>query len=1121
MHAANTVHPVLVQPTPDTPWAVEVASFLPRNVVVVDENTNYLRRHAVTAAVAGRWHCICTKQHHHYHSKQQQQPLEKGDTIPLGGSSSFSYYYQLSVWYSTGTSTLPEQKHNRDVLTLRHDALHTTTSITMGDDGNEDDDSPPPLIALVTASYDETTAYVYAVNAVTGCLVLWKLQRSDLQRSPASGNKKPAAVTWIWGNTAVNDAPQHHHQRRVTVLNVEWKAGASFPMILVGTSASTTSSMDGASVYYVTQAHVPLTLRVIPAVPAASTTGLIRRLWNTVQYQEQQSAVACLLSLAPDDTFVSITETGKVLVWKVTPTESSAKALFGITSQLNLVESLRQHFAEKHDTVPPPLYEVTVLQAAIDASDGKLHVICLTQHADEEARLYWLCLHLDAVAATVTMPSAVWLNRFVAPESVVVLSLCVASNGIAYAALRQDPSLPNIVMAFDGSNSNNTLSEVDLPMPTVQSLLPNSMAADVVTHGVTVLDASGLGLRVRLVVPQQHHQTSPASGQVSAAVPTLTLHLRSTFAASYQNPDDRSVRLPPSLKTAAIADLEAAVTACAVQLLNDMSSSNALDLHLGFITMLQQSGIYRDVSMMCKWTLLSVGQKVCLLLALGDIRSQSTGWEEEQLKHLSPNNLSDWLVAVQTEVLAHGSGENRHEIWLQWLVAALDAANTFREERASVVYDVSPNQPPLANSPAEVPVWTSSPAVQAVLSKQLHYWRSTSTASASPEVIEAVIQYALLSCADSFLSCPGPETKEAYVIAQRSSFDILRKVKGMTGDNFIFELSMAHRDFNGLCQLALDHERRSDRASFALDPLFRQLALQDDVETGMKFGLYVLKWHTDRELFGHVLQYGKHCPDALNQLMNNIDALAPYRWIHATRQGDYNAATDSLFENATRPDTTLAGAKSALSMASIASSIVEQESVTLRHSAIKRRRLIDKKCEFVNAQKELMGNALTDNSRLWEPDRLLNYAIRKSEATEQRDDKVQALILALAVCTTFEDDEKIHEGALLVWFKAIVADATHWEGWLRNEPDLTDSMLRDLVLQNTVFGGLLQQSEDVDGWEDVTYNAIEADVFVRLGELYPLLLNGGMQRLLRSVTSEDHELSRGMSGEAGEAMMIS
>lgn len=1134
MSKTKNIRPSILQPTPDTPWSVDVVSAIP--VAIVERNKN-LRRNAVNAAVAGRWHCIALI--------LQQPDLNQPKTTD--GEQSHHHHHQLllSVWYSSGT--LSEQKCQTLVWNLRHGELDSSSSSLIAAA-----DLPPVLLAMTSPTDD--TAYLYAVNATTGCLLLWKLNRRELQQpqqqqpqprnnsysnsSYSSQTIKPAFVAYLWGRIPpplaedAASAAAVERRRTVTALTVEWKgARSSSPMILLGCS-------DG-SLYYVTQAHVPIGLRVHLAVPAVPR-GILGRLWQTVQYHEPDTAVACLLPVvvAPqrESSFVSMAASGKLLVWKVTPTESSAKAIFEIASELNLLESLRAHFAnaEHASTAPLPLYDLTVIKAAINTSDGMIHVVALTQHADEEARLYWLCLTLRET--TISLESAIWLSRFAVPESVIVTDLCVASNGMAYAVLQQDPSLPTIVMALEDDYS--TMSEVDLPSSSVQSLLINSMAADVVTHGVTVLDASGLGLRIRLVVPQQQrlhqrHQdfsSATASGGplVSAAVPTLITHLKSTFLTSYKNPDNRSIRLPPSLEKATVPDLEAAVMACAVQLQGGsdhmmmMSSSNALDMHIGFITMLQQTGIYRDLSMTCKWKLLTVGQTISVLLVLGNIRSRSnTEWEDEQLQQLSQHNLNEWMATVQADVLAHGSGENFQKIWLQWLVAALEAAVIFREERAGVVYDVSFNPPPLVNSPAEVPVWTSSPAVQTVLFKQLEYWHSTSTASASPEDIETVVQFALLSCSDSYSSCPGPDRQHAYVIAHRTSFDILRKVKGLAADSFLFELARAHRFFNGLCQVALDHDRRNDHEGFALDPLFKELALQDDVETGMNFGVYVLKWHTDRELFGHVLQYGKLCPDALNQLMHNVESLSPYRWIHAVRQGDYNAATDSLFENANMRDTTLKGAQLTLSIASIASSIVERGASRTKDRVIKRRRLIDKKCELINAQKELIGDAATDDSHLWQPDRLLNHAIRNCEMVEEKEDKIQAFVLALAVCTTFEKDDEVYESALLVWFKAIVADTDLWETWLNNETDLTSLMLRDIVLQNTVFGGLLQQSEDIDGWKDVSYNVIESDVFEKLGKLYPHLLNGGMQRLLRSVTSEDHELSRGLSDKVDDIMMIS
>ena len=124
--------------------------------------------------------------------------------------------------------------------------------------------------------------------------------------------------------------------------------------------------------------------------------------------------------------------------------------------------------------------------------------------------------------------------------------------------------------------------------------------------------------------------------------------------------------------------------------------NNALEVHLAYIHMLQQCGVYRQLSVTSKWTLMSIGQDVCVFMTLQHLQQQSMSASAQSSESVSEWEMEQWLY----------SGEDRHQAWLQWLVTVLDAAVIFREERASVLYDVSPNQPPLTISRHEVPVWT-------------------------------------------------------------------------------------------------------------------------------------------------------------------------------------------------------------------------------------------------------------------------------------------------------------------------------------------------------------------------------------------------------------------------------
>lgn len=109
--------------------------------------------------------------------------------------------------------------------------------------------------------------------------------------------------------------------------------------------------------------------------------------------------------------------------------------------------------------------------------------------------------------------------------------------------------------------------------------------------------------------------------------------------------------------------------------------------------------------------------------------------------------------------------------------------------------------------------------------------------AAGVERLEAILEYAVQACGDAHSSCATAETTQAYVRARTVAFAIVRTVRGGAGDAFLWRLCKKHRYFGGLCQLALDHEARSDRDQFALRPLFREeLGMQQDIQTGKKFG---------------------------------------------------------------------------------------------------------------------------------------------------------------------------------------------------------------------------------------------------------------------------------------------
>jgi hypothetical protein len=1041
-------HLPLMKPTQQSPWSVDCVSCLPEAIILESSDSTYC-----VGASQSRWHCL---------------GLQKSNDADVDSD------YSFHLWFTPPwATTFKDQKHQIPSLKLSHPKLQGRS---------------PPLLALQVPPQAPNSVYVYIANPDTGDLLLWEIHQKELAaKSVASA----ASVS----------VPLLENDEKLSCLNVSWKYTAFY--LLLGTSKG--------RVFWVQQTPIPVALHVQPVRAEQRTGGLFARLLASSTEDDYglqntaaspRSPIVVTVPLERDDNdddltggrqFVAVPQNGRLQVWTVTPTDSH-KVLFK----------------------PPKVVEVSgflegqkvsnVLQATWNA--GHLHLLVLTilQEQEGSSRLYWIRLGDDF-----TVQALVWLNRFPDPaRQVHVAGLCVADNGVACAILtvHRDANLP--IRLGSGASSrtttrthttlavalqdDNTLQELDIFLEgSVPMILPGTLTNDCQTHGTTAWDASGIALRVRL-----HDATpisTPTTGRShnSSSVHTLTQHLRATFWDAYTHPD-KTIQLPPSLSTAGTADLEQAILAVATALQNKGEASSRehpLEWHFALVDLLQQTGIYRSISSMCRWKLLAIGQEVSVFWALCST-TPKTIWEKEQLSRLTPGDVAEWLEGIQE------SSENEHQqaIFLQWFCRAVEDALSFREDNASPRYDLSANQLPPVESESDIPVWTSHPSLQSIWEKQLEDWKYNSS-TASHTVAESVVASWLQACGDGYASCPNADTKAKYSTAQKEAFDLLRKVNGWKKDQFLFELCVAHRFFGGLCQIALYHEERGDRASFPLEPLLVQLAEEQDVGSNMTFGAFVLKWFLDRKHFGHVLKYGAICPDDLSRWMDTEEVLRPYRWIHAIHRGDYDTVTTSLLENASRgklPDTL-----TALSGASLANRMVENEHVS------KRRRTIEKKRELAIAQEELFGEAAAQESSLLTPDELLDHALEKFEEAKDPPEKAEIGLIGLAICSAFESPDACKENAVKLWCAAIAADTTKWQDWLNTETNLTDAHLCDLIRQRTVFGNLLDLTEEEmqsESWENVAFPQIEQLV---LSALDSSGSGSKMHRLLRSVAAvESH-----------------
>lgn len=1143
----------------ESPWSVEwVENAIPPQILQQQQqhhhNDTATSPIVVASAVAGRWHVVCCCCCRH-----------KGSNMNNDHKNNSREYYQLYVWYGTGgttgssastnggggtTTTTPNTHHHSTTttatsstmrkqvpavavaMTLQHECLYTdpitvdcdttTTPTIAWEDSPPNNRNNPPFLAM--ASPREEDVYIYVVPANTTTLLLWKVSHHELLRemqyTTNHTNKKWKAAIRMdvlvptSNSMEKDDSIKTTKKNYITSLMVHWTTSHS-PMILIGTSMG--------QILLGTQNHVPLGLRFLPPILASPTTSILDRLLHTVQYQSPKHIPIATAQRLTQTSFYTLSVTGQLMVWN----KASHMTRFQCSMHQSILilwmeySKTIQDQSLKKDTENGKNYNTdtmlqwqtlslphscTVQTATVVESQRRIHVILFMEYPDQDERLYWITLQITDTE--IQLLAATWLNRFADPHHISIVGLTVSSNDTVYAAFQQNPTASCIVMSC--RDSSNTIVEVDLPTPFIQGLLVGSMVADTTTHGVTAMERTGMGLRLRYIEPEQvstvpSHNHYTEANHLYHTVQKLTKHLLSEFWNAYHQPD-RPIQLPPSLQTASLSDLEAAVMAGAEHLRDKHDQQqNPRQWHLAYMDWLIQTGLYRNLTSFCKWKLLSIGQQVDIFVALSNVRAESV-WQKEQLETLTAANVGEWLCQVQENVHEIGSGDARHEMWTLWLYLVLSKAMKYREDHLHPTYDLG-KLLPRASTITEIPVWTSSKHIRQVLTKQLAFWRSMGTVGATTEdMVESIIQSSIQTCSDAYASCTNSETKQAYVDAQSAAMNILRSSRGLVADTFLFGLFQHHCYFSGLCQIALEHERRKDHDHFDLVPLFDELMNEKDIETNLSFSRFVLKWHWNRNLYGHVLEFGKLCPDDLSPLVRT-DASKSLRWIYDLRQGEYDRCAESLVAHANATDSTIHDARIANRLAFIANEIAHLEST---NDIVQRRRcLIDNKADLIYAQQKLLGTNCAPSDTPWEPQQLLQYAL---EHTDQFDDKVEALEIALSVCACIRDEYEAQECAQTVWLQAIMLDDHRWKAWLQNEDDLSSWTLCTDVLQQTVFGGLLQICKDLENCPHVQFITYLDDTTIlhHLSDRYPLLKNEGMLRLMRSVIHKNFDNTTAM-----------
>ena len=899
---------------------------------------------------------------------------------------------------------------------------------------NDGDDLPPQL--AMTGDLDSVNLF----GLHQGILVMRKISRKDI--------KSKLSI-------ARNHATRHRvmvdeEGEKPTSLTADPDTGSIF----IGTSKG--------NLYWVTHTAVPVGIHTEKVVPP---TGFWNRLGPLLGYGGTESNHASQHHVLPISAteFVSVSSTS-LAHWNVTQTlASSHHATFDMTSSGNWrLEGVRNP---------------EIITAALSADHRSMHCIV---RGGEDTKLYWIEVRINDG----TVLRSHWLSRFALPDQVQVFGLTTSENGNAYAAFGGGGGVVTVMVLL---KDENIVQEVDLPATQVPSLLPNMVAKDVVTHGCSMVATSGIGLRIRYMAPSsalppsKRARLASSTSSNPSVIHTLVSHLRSSFWQSYEDPDVHRP-MPPSLRQAAAVDLEQTIITFAIELQHKGDiAQNPMEWHKAFVQWLQEGGLYRSLSDLGRWKLLSIGQE---LAVFGQICRLPNKWTEGTL---SSYDLADWFLEIQTResqrAWPHAS------LWNQLLALSLDAACTYREENANPFYDVANEEDPPG------PLWLSHHSLQTVMLQQLEAWNRKKS-DIDKQHLESVVKAALQSYADSY------PTKETYAKVKELAIGLLRRDndKDDGDDELAFELSIQYQYFEGVCQISVDHEKKQDARNYSLNNLFASSQPGQDLLTGFSFAQFVLQWHTDKGLYGHAINYGQHSPNDLNLIMMKDERLRQYRWIPASRHYDWDQNTESCLAICDH-DKTLATNEWALSMAKLANKLVATQNTRLQAK-------IERQLEIVNAQQMLMEEEGDDedakdrkrSSPLRTPEELVRLAMRKLPAASSIDDRVRLATIALAVCASMDDDEKasVLDYTAHVWAECLRLDAPAFTEWLRNESNLTHPDLRERVLRTTVFGSLWLECRKDDSMSPVTYGRhLETAVIEKIGNEQKLEFS----RLLRSVTT--------------------
>lgn len=185
-------------------------------------------------------------------------------------------------------------------------------------------------------------------------------------------------------------------------------------------------------------------------------------------------------------------------------------------------------------------------------------------------------------------------------------------------------------------------------------------------------------------------------------------------------------------------------------------------------------------------------------------------------------------------------------------------------------------------------------------------------------------------------------------------------------------------------------------------------------------------------------------------------------------RGHHNKVAEFLIELVTsRNDLSLLDAGIFLGAAFGSNELVIKDDSSNRESAKKRSSAIEKKQDLLqilyrfDPKPKLFLSSTT----------ALNKAMKKL-CGEDVSHNVDDYSMALEICSTFDSNDDATKAALMVWTKALLADKETYLRLVDMETDLTAPHIHEEVRKSTIFGQLMEFSDDSavawsSSWDDL------------------------------------------------------